>query len=749
MRRILNEHSQVASQALRDQWTRLVMQPLSRRGRTGTQGAFMFVIDALDECEDEQSIGTLLQLLPQVRELAGIRMRILVTSRPDTPVRHGFKRMDKHSHYDFVLHNISSDIVDKDIQVFLKYKFSEIALQCCFPDNWPGTQIIELMVNQTGGLFIWAETACRYVREGGARFAKRRLDVLMNHSSTDAVIVPEQQLDEIYTIILRASIPETYDKDEQELAYKHLKHVLGVIANLFSTISAAALSKLLNTSIVEIERVVEELHSILDIPENSAEPLRLHHDSFRNFLMDEKRCRDCRMFVSKEEAHAGMATRCIEVMSLVLREDICNQRAPGVLLCDVDESLIQRCLPQHARYACLYWIAHVVTSKQQLTDNGQVHRFLQEHALHWIEAMSWTGQCSEAIGAMASLDVMIKGKQICRELHALVYDAKRLLMYARSGLEKAPLQIYVIAACFAPAKSIMRIKHRRTTLLRSLITTPQVPETWGASLLTLEGHWAPIIDVQFSRDGNKLASASEDGTTRVWDGETGALLQTLEGHRDRVVSVQFSPDDSKLASASWDGSVRVWNAKTGSALHTLGDHREGVNSVQFSTAGDKLASASQDGTVRVWDVYTGAILQTLENHRDRVNCVQFSQDGSMLASASKDSTVQIWDANTGATLHTLEDHSDRVSNVQFSPDSKKLASASCDRTVRVWDTDSGVVLHTLKGHSGPVTSVQFSPDGSKLASASEDKTVRMWDGNTGATLQILMRHSDKVNCVQF
>jgi hypothetical protein len=93
VRRSLKGHSQIASQTLQDQWTRLVMQPLSRHRTTGKPSVFLMVLDALDECEDERNIGTLLRFLPQVRELSGIRMRILVTSRPEIPIRHGFKRV--------------------------------------------------------------------------------------------------------------------------------------------------------------------------------------------------------------------------------------------------------------------------------------------------------------------------------------------------------------------------------------------------------------------------------------------------------------------------------------------------------------------------------------------------------------------------------------------------------------------------------------------------------------------------------
>ena len=126
---------------------------------------------------------------------------------------------------------------------------------------------------------------------------------------------------------------------------------------------------------------------------------------------------------------------------------------------------------------------------------------------------------------------------------------------------------------------------------------------------------------------------------KVWDATTGQETLTLEGHN----SVSFSPDGQRLASASADGTVKVWDAATGGKLHTLKGHSEFVNSVSFSPDGQRLASASGDNTVKVWDATTGHELLTLKGHTNWVGSVSFSPDGQRLASASYD-TVKVWDA---------------------------------------------------------------------------------------------------------
>ena len=246
--------------------------------------------------------------------------------------------------------------------------------------------------------------------------------------------------------------------------------------------------------------------------------------------------------------------------------------------------------------------------------------------------------------------------------------------------------------------------------------------------------------MQFSPDGSKLASISDDSKVIVWDPSTGAWLYTLKYHTDVVRIVQFSPDGSKLASASDDKKVMVWDSSTGARLHTLYDLGSGTIDLQFSPDSSKLASARVTGNresfISVWDPNVGAKLRDMW-YPSTLGAIQFSPDSSRLALASYDSKVILCDPSTGAYLHTLEGHSGKVSSVQFSPDGSKLASASDDSKVIFWDTSTGVQLRTLEGHSGRVSAIQFSPDGSKLASASHNGKILLWDLSKISTVETI------------
>jgi Flp pilus assembly protein TadD len=160
--------------------------------------------------------------------------------------------------------------------------------------------------------------------------------------------------------------------------------------------------------------------------------------------------------------------------------------------------------------------------------------------------------------------------------------------------------------------------------------------------LTLQGHTGVVDAVAFSGDGRRLASASRDGTVKVWEAATGQEALTLQGHAGRVSGVAFSADGRRLASASTDWTVKVWDGATGREALTLKGHTDIVNAVAFSPDGKRLASASRDGTVKVWEEATGQEALTLKGHTGWVSAVAFSPDGKRLASALSEEPEKVW-----------------------------------------------------------------------------------------------------------
>jgi WD40 repeat protein len=362
-------------------------------------------------------------------------------------------------------------------------------------------------------------------------------------------------------------------------------------------------------------------------------------------------------------------------------------------------------------------------------------------------------------------------------------------MYHKQAIESSPLQAYSSALLFSPQQSSTRtlFQHEEPT---EITVKPPMGDDWSACLQTLEGHSDFVWFVTFSRDSTRLASASGDGTAKIWDANSGACLQTLDvdtdfswpafsldmtrmvsssdqdvkiwdtsngaclqtltGHDKKVVSVAFSHDSNWVASAVWGNTIKIWDVNSGTCLQTLTSHMH-VNpksTIAFSHDSTRLV-VSGDNDFMICDTSNGACLQTLTGHDKNVVSVAFSHDSKWVALAAWGNTIKIWDVNSGTCLQTLDGYSGEITSVIFSHDSNCLASASDEGTVKIWDRDSGACLYTLEGHSSQVSSIAFSYDSNWLASASDDNTIKIWDLGSGASSKTPKDHSHKVRSITF
>ena len=162
----------------------------------------------------------------------------------------------------------------------------------------------------------------------------------------------------------------------------------------------------------------------------------------------------------------------------------------------------------------------------------------------------------------------------------------------------------------------------------------------GGRMLALRGHEGTVRDIAFSPDDHHLASASDDGTARIWHLPDGRLERVLRGQADGVRSVDYSPDGRRIVTAGADGTVRVWPVDGGPAIIHYG-HEGAANSARFDRAGEHIVSAGIDGTVRVWRANGGETEVIVYRHRGAATSADFSPDGRRIVSAGSDGIVRV------------------------------------------------------------------------------------------------------------
>ena len=395
---------------LRNQWKELILGPLSQ---LASHHAFRvtLVVDALDECAHEQDVEIILQLFAEAKDLSTVDFKIFVTSRPETPIRLGFRDMSEIIHQDLALQNIPRLIVKKDITVYLRHELLTIRKERQLSSQWPGEEKIKQLVEKSDCIFIYVSTACLFIRDLNWQPDEQLSVILQDDVMEDS---PTAKLDSMYTQVLTQSVFKKQGRQRARLSAR-FKQVVGSIVVLFNVLPAQGLAALLSVSLDEIASALNSLHSVLDIPEDVLHPIRLLHPSFRDFLLDEKRCADVDIKIEADEIHKNLTQNCLRLLSDNLKRDICGLKLPGAEVKDIQHVPIESCLSHALQYASHYWVAHLEKiSHDRLVDtglfheNGPIHNFFTNDFLHWLEALSLTRRMPEGVLMIIKLESLLE-----------------------------------------------------------------------------------------------------------------------------------------------------------------------------------------------------------------------------------------------------------------------------------------------------------------------------------------------------
>lgn len=220
---------------------------------------------------------------------------------------------------------------------------------------------------------------------------------------------------------------------------------------------------------------------------------------------------------------------------------------------------------------------------------------------------------------------------------------------------------------------------------------------------------------------------TNSNVVEVW--EQGELIFSLYGHPTEIKAIATNEAGNLLATASQDGTMKIWHLETGKPYLTFrpnltwGTHKSGINCLTFSDHGHTLISSSQDGTIKLWDLQSGAKPRTLKYYGHRV---KLSPDGIILAASNLYGQVQLISLATGKIIANLKGHTDVVETMIFSPYGRVLITAGKDKYLKFWSVYSGQEIHSIKAHQKVITGLALTRDDQQLITISEDCTVKRW-----------------------
>ena len=323
------------------------------------------------------------------------------------------------------------------------------------------------------------------------------------------------------------------------------------------------------------------------------------------------------------------------------------------------------------------------------------------------------------------------------------------------------------ALAFLPGDRIVVSANSQAVLRLSDATT-------GYGLAVLNGHTGKIWGVSVSPDRATLATASGDGTVKLWDARlpqrwiaipapnmVGPLAFTSDG---QTLVVSDAVDETTAETANRKLAVRGFDPKTGAErFHHLLGSGDKTSSLQLTTDGAIAFLKRPDDTAATWNVATGKLLATMSHSAqlypagaafvgvysqggpvelvdpvtgqrralkgtEATTCAASAPIAHVIAVRSEEK-LAIWDLDSNQARRTRQVVRNAWSVAAFSPDATILAvgTTAPRGSVQLWDVNTLELLDSLPGHAAVVEDLAFSPDGKALASLGGEGAVKLWD----------------------
>jgi hypothetical protein len=407
----------VGRESLCSQMEKLIVRPFR-----ATQTSTLIIIDALDECRDEEPASAILSILSHyINNIPSVKF--LITGRPEPHIHSGFRLRSLQPITEVLrLHDVDRSSVDSDIRLFFKTRLVQIAKSrndCTFAEDWPNSSEIDIICAKAAGFFIYASTAVKFVASKN-RVPTEQLDLIISSQTTTR---EGKGIDPLYTQVLEQAVDDVDADDvDKDQIHSRFKTVVGAVLLVFNPLSVGALSDLLKLS--TIPTTLHSLHSLLLIPgpEKKEDPIKAFHKSFPDFITDPKRCRGKWFFVDPTVHHAEILLSCLDLMMRKLKKNICNLD-DYVTLSDVNDlsACCKANIGDSLEYACCFWTKHLQEIPSDSSFVGEVQKaidgFFTTHLLHWLEVLVLTGNLGIGVYAMDDIEKWCASVSIGQTIH--------------------------------------------------------------------------------------------------------------------------------------------------------------------------------------------------------------------------------------------------------------------------------------------------------------------------------------------
>ena len=396
---LLQSNPDVVDESLCSQMERLIVEPLQ-----SADVPTVIVIDALDECKDEEPSSAILSVLGRfVQQIP--RVKFFITGRPELRIETGFRLPLLVDVTDvFVLHKVPPSLINNDIRLFLEHELSELAQRRQL-EGWPSDEHINILCRRAAGLFIYAVATTKFL-SSSIHLPKKQLDVILNLPMCTAPEGRTQFRPNITLDSLYASIFRTAFNGGDSGVYSKVRSTIGAVVLLVNPLPPHGIAELIGLDLEEVKLFLTLVQSLLTLDEGFNQPVKPFHRSFPDFITDRSRCSSKRFYISPGKLHLELTINCLRMMNDGLEPNLLS--LPDYALNSEVEDLQARIddrISVALRYACQSWHNHLSRSVGRDVAGiiSGLRVFLKEKFLAWLEVVSVLGAVRGAIGALEQL----------------------------------------------------------------------------------------------------------------------------------------------------------------------------------------------------------------------------------------------------------------------------------------------------------------------------------------------------------